>query len=277
MREWHSAAARARPVVTAPYGPEEGRFVPLVLPATCPWSDYQSDPCSIARHHWRERKHGPAFRVLVLECEVHDHAFTLYPLGHVPYGRAAVAPVNTEGEVLRTKPSKPANDNANRQHDAVLAALDRVDWRATVFGAALDAADEGKAPWPRELCYEQRPGPTWDTQRARLAHGARILGIAPVPSPRGGEQIANALSIPRLAMRDAERAWKRADVYYRERGRVLTSVLARLPTARRALDCILAAGALAGAWGAVTRWQKGARGQAQARPRRFPSGGTGFG
>jgi len=166
------------------------------------------------------------------------------------------------------RPTRSANDNA------ALAALDRVAWRATVFGAAVDAADKGVAPWPRELSSE-RTQLTWEVQQARLARGARILGIAPAPSPRQGEQIANVLSIPRLAMRDAERAWKRA-VGYRERGPVLASLLARLPRARRVLDCILGAGALAGVWGPVTRWQKGARGR-PARARRFPSCGTGFG
>lgn len=257
MRQCHGATARARPLVTAPYRAEGDRFVPLVRPAICPWNTDGASPCAITAHDWRERKSGPGFPILVLRCDAHGHGFTLYPLGHVPYGRTAIAPVNCEGELLR---GATANDNVEVKRG-------RVAWATTVFGAALDAA--GGSAWPRELCYEQATGPTWFTQTSRLVKGAQILGIAPAPTPRVGETIATTLAIPRLAWRDAERAWPRASGY-RERGKLLVSLLQRLPRGRRVVDRLLESGALAGAWGVVTRWdERGAH--------RFPSSGTGFG
>ena len=40
-------------------------------------------------HHLRERKTGPQIPVTVVQCRTHRRAFTIYPLGHVPYGRLA--------------------------------------------------------------------------------------------------------------------------------------------------------------------------------------------
>jgi hypothetical protein len=56
--------------------------------------------CELVVHHWRERKAGPQIPVMVMQCKTHRRAFTLYPLGHIPYGRVAVAPVGLDGEVL---------------------------------------------------------------------------------------------------------------------------------------------------------------------------------
>jgi hypothetical protein len=50
-------------------------------------------------HHTRERKAGPQIQVTVAQCRTHRRAFTLYPLGHVPYGRLAVAPVTPDGQM----------------------------------------------------------------------------------------------------------------------------------------------------------------------------------
>ena len=37
--------------------------------------------------YYRERKTGPCVPVAVLKCATHGNGFTLYPCGHVPYGR----------------------------------------------------------------------------------------------------------------------------------------------------------------------------------------------
>jgi len=59
-------------------------------------------------HHLRERKAGPQTPVTVVQCRTHRRAFTLYPLGHVPYGHLAVAPVTLDGQVLFSTVSEPA-------------------------------------------------------------------------------------------------------------------------------------------------------------------------
>lgn len=63
--------------------------VPVVLPTVCPWHE-DGQRCDVRRHCTRERKCGPGFALTVVRCWVHGVAFTLYPLGWTPYGRAPV-------------------------------------------------------------------------------------------------------------------------------------------------------------------------------------------
>jgi hypothetical protein len=54
-------------------------------------------PCHLWVDHQRARKTGPCFQLTVVHCGLHRRAFTLYPPGHVPYGRIVVAPVSSGG------------------------------------------------------------------------------------------------------------------------------------------------------------------------------------
>ncbi len=53
--------------------------------------------CKLERHSFRDRKTGPRFALRILYCATHGRHFTVYPPGHVPYGREAVAPVDERG------------------------------------------------------------------------------------------------------------------------------------------------------------------------------------
>jgi hypothetical protein len=181
--------------------------------------------------------------VTVLHCRTHRRAFTLYPLGHLPYGRLAVAPVGLDGELLRSTDGAPQEDG-NRPPA----------WFTTLFGAAFATlhATTVKLTDPR----------WWATEAAeRLAQGAAILGVHPALSVPAADVIAFRIEIPRLMLRQA------ASEYARVRGqaaggRVLVGVLGELGDACL-LDRVLAAGACAGRWGTVTRWdavRRGARG-----------------
>ena len=46
--------------------------------------------CRIQGAGWRFRKTGPCHPLRKVRCCVHGVAFTLYPVGHVPYGREPV-------------------------------------------------------------------------------------------------------------------------------------------------------------------------------------------
>jgi len=48
-------------------------------------------------HSTRPRKTGPCVPVTVARCHRHEIYFTVYPPGHVPYGRAAVLPLDLAG------------------------------------------------------------------------------------------------------------------------------------------------------------------------------------
>jgi len=55
--------------------------------------------CRLVRHSFRDRKTGPRFALRILFCATHGCHFTVYPPGHVPYGREAMAPVDERGQI----------------------------------------------------------------------------------------------------------------------------------------------------------------------------------
>ena len=227
---------------------------PAVMPRGCVHAATGDEVCVLVVHHVRERKTGPRIPVTVLQCQTHGRAFTLYPLGHLPYGRLAIAPVGLDGELLRSTDGAPQVDGKRSPA-----------WSTTLFGSAFAAihAPTIKLTDPR----------WWATEAPeRLAQGAAILGVHPALSVQAADAIAFRLEIPRLVLRQA------ADAYEHARGRaarggVLVGVLGELGDACL-LDRVLAAGACAGCWGTVTRWDAASRG---ARGRVFPGRGAAAG
>ena len=239
--------------MTVAYVPGSGStLVPAVMPPSCVHASKGDPACVLVVHHLRERKAGPQVPVTVVQCRTHHRAFTLYPLGHVPYGRLAVAPVALDGQVLLSTEREPTA--SDRRAPA---------WRATQLGAAFAAIDA-----PAVKLTDQR---WWATQTSeRLAQSATLLGIHPALPVPDADAIAFRLEIPRLVLRQA------ADEYAHARGRaargrVLVGVLDQLGADACLLDRILAAGACAGCWGTVTRWDPASRG---VRGRVFPGRGA---
>ncbi len=224
-----------------------------MLPRCCVHAVIGDEACDLVVHHVRERKTGPRIPVTVLQCRTHRRAFTLYPLGHLPYGRLAVAPVGLDGELLRATEGEQVG---GKRPPA---------WSTTLFGSAFAAlhATTVKLTDPR----------WWATAPSeRLAQGAEILGIHSALSVRAADEIAFRLEIPRLVLRQAAGAYERARGRA-ARGRVLVGVLGELGDAYL-LDRLLAAGACAGCWGTVTRWDAASGG---ARGRVFPGRGAAAG
>lgn len=220
------------------------------MPRSCVHASLGDEACVLTVHHRRERKTGPQTPVMVLHCRTHRRAFTLYPLGHVPYGRLAVAPVGLDGQVVFSTDLEQAGDKSQPA------------WRATLFESAFTAIDEK----PVKLT-DSRWWATLATER--LAHGATLLGVHPDLSAEAADAIAFRLEIPRLVLRQA------ADAYQHgrggaARGRVLVDVLEKLGDTYL-LDRVLAAGVCAGCWGTVTRWDPAIGG---ARGRVFPGRGA---
>jgi hypothetical protein len=239
--------------VTVAYVPGRGStLVPAVMPPSCVHASKGDPACVLVVHHLRERKAGPQTPVTVVQCRTHGRAFTLYPLGHVPYGRLAVAPVTLDGQVLFSTESAPAADD--RRAPA---------WRATQLGAAFAAVDE-----PAVKLTDPR---WWATQTPeRLARSATLLGVDPELSVPDADAIAFRLEVPRLVLREAANAYAHARGRG-ARGRVLVGVLDQLGVDACLLDRILAAGVCAGCWGTVTRWDRASHG---ARGRVFPGRGA---
>ena len=227
---------------------------PAVMPRGCVHAATGDEACVLVVHHVRERKTGPRIPVTVLQCQTHGRAFTLYPLGHLPYGRLAIAPVALDGELLRSTDSEPQVDGSRPPA-----------WSTTLFGSAFAAlhAPTIKLTDPRWWATEAPEG---------LAQGAAILGVHPALSVQAADAIAFRLEIPRLVLRQAADAYEHARGRA-ARGRVLVGVLGELGDTCL-LDRVLAAGACAGCWGTVTRWDAASRG---ARGRVFPGRGAAAG
>jgi hypothetical protein len=238
---YDSGAVERRPFIVTPYRVEEEAFVPA-WPDACPFAGLE-ERCSLTVNHWRERATGPEHPVLVLECKEHGHAFTVYPCGHVPYGRAAIAPVSEDGEVLGGQ----------------------APWRATALAAVLDA--EKRELWPRD-------SPAGDPRRRRtqsrgVAWAGALLGLDGGRSVEALSRLAVLLGLPTQDLLDAARELPAAAGLV-ARGAVIAAVLARLPLGPCVLDAVLRAGALAGLWGPPIRFEP-------VRGRRrflFPPSGT---
>lgn len=240
MGSCHSGEGNASPplpFLVAAYVPGgAGEWAPSVLPTACPWSDGVA-VCRVSHDHRRARKTGPRIPVAVLSCATHDRRFTVYPCGHVPYGREAVAPVDLDGRVLTVAVV-----------DVAPTGLDPcAPWRQTRYGAVLDAA-RGKA-WPRD-----GPGSCWTTQLRRLDELAALLGLDPAPSPALGEQLARHVDLPRLSLIDDSQHLAQAHGY-EKRGVALRTTLERVSRGGCILERVLACGSLVGLWRPVHLWQ----------------------
>lgn len=225
------------------------------MPTACPPRASDGDEeCCVTFDYHRPRKTGPCIPVAVLECSTHGRHFTLYPCGHVPYGREAVAPVGLDGRALSA--ASPATAKTEEPCPP---------WGQTRFAAVLDAA-QGKA-WPRD-----GPGPCWTTQLHRLDELAALLGLEPTPSAALGEKLALLLDVPRLCLIDDAGRLARA-VGFEARGVILVATLERASKGLRILDRVLACGALSGLWRPVHLWRTPGRPQCTVFPGRgTPSG-----
>jgi len=209
--------------VVVPYRPgADGRLRPEV-PGEGPCRGAAGGPCRLAEDHWRDRATGPCFPLLVMRCLTHRRGFTLYPPGHVPYGRDAIAPVSPDGQSAGGGPDRFAG---------------------TVFAAALDAARG--VPWPRE--GNGREEGYWPTMCRRLSDAEVWLGIAPGQSEKEREERAADLDVDLLPLLTGAAAI-RAAPGYRSRGAAVVKVLGELPEGRPLLPHLLRAGHAAGLLG----------------------------
>lgn len=248
-RACHISRPRAsRPFVVTAYVARDDRLVPD-LPEFCLERAEGDAGCRVVVHGWRPRKTGPCFPLCVVECVAHAVAFTLYPLGHVPYGRAAVAPVSSDGQ--------PPVVGAEDGHEEPVVAA----WAMTLFRAAWDASC-GHA-WPRIACEGQE---SFRTQCRRVTLAATLLGVH-AESDAVQRAIASVLDVPALTLRDASLAFHAPSWRpYTGRGRALLAPLAELARAGGVLGRVLEAGALVGQWGIAHRWEPRVRVlRAQAR------------
>ncbi len=187
-------------------------------------------PCKLNVNHRRERSTGPCFPLTVLRCRPHKRSFTLYPPGHVPYGRIAIAPVAPDASPIRGK------EVAER-------------YRGTLFEASLDAAE--RKPWHRE--HAGSTDRWWGTQLRRLALAAQLLALAPGVASRRREEVAEIVGVDLLLLREQAQKMLHAQGY-QQRGAAVLEVLDAVPQGSFLPERLLECGYLAGCWGAPHRW-----------------------
>lgn len=209
------------------YEVDEAGELRVVVPARCPLGDDGSG-CRVGVHHHRARKTGPCFALAVARCHAHGLTFTVYPPGHVPYGRAAVLPVDPSGREART-------------------ASGTRSWAQTLFDSAGDAAADER--WP----LDGTEPATRRTQGRRLERAAMLLGLDLGMSERTRERLASALSVPVLELRQVPKASFFAGGSWSERGRMIERVLMQVREPKQ----LLVAGEIGGLWGRPSRWDPG--------------------
>jgi hypothetical protein len=229
-----------RSFIFTPYSANgKGQLVPAT-PNCCASAAAGGGPCVIRLDHWRERKTGPEHPVVVMRCIPHGYAFTLYPPGFVPYGRVAVAPVDSQGQ-----PLSQATDDFDLPDVAA-----QLAWQSTVFGAAQDAA-QGK-PWPRTDQDRTGAAGTWRSQGRRISLVASLLALT---ADGTSSLFVGPLGVSALSQREARQVY-RAAPGYRARGGAIGIVLEQLErTGYRLLDLLLMAGFAAQLWGRAYRWE----------------------
>jgi hypothetical protein len=131
----------------------------------------------------------------------------LYPLGHVPYGRLAVAPVTLDGQVVLSSEREPPPAIGDHRHGAPRSSERRSRRSTTRWSSSTD----------RRWLATQTP--------ERLARSAALLGLHPGLTAPEAQAIAFRLELPRLVLRQAADAYARARVAC---GQVLVDVLDQL-------------------------------------------------
>jgi len=214
---------------TAPYEPKKGQLR-AILPARCPFAPQGEDSCRLGVHHRRQRTTGPCFPLDVVRCATHPvHAFTLYPAGHFPYGRTALARCSVAGPLLLE----------SERREPV--------WEGTIFEAAQQAASGLR--WPPDSATVAVA--VRRTQGRHLDVAGLLLGVHPELDDVERERIATRLGVPTMTLRSAASLWSTS---WTLRGTAIAEVLARVAVDGSLLDRLLSAGYAAGLWVRPRRW-----------------------
>jgi len=217
------------------------------MPSSCIFAQSDGKACRLTVDHLRERKTGPCFPLTVVRCAEHGHAYTLYPPGHVPWGRRAVAHVDPEGVLIQNG---------------------EICWQGTLFEAALDAA-AGMA-WVRQAGSGSWGSETWWGSQWRLTELALdVLGLGPEQSVDLRHAVAEVVGVATLVLLEQARAIAN-EPGFRSRGRAVETVL-RQATGPEVLRRLLVAGHVAGRWGPPLWWESDRK---VLRHLAFPRSGT---
>ncbi len=187
--------------------------------------------CKISAQFFRSRETGPCFPLLIVKCETHNKAFTIYPPGHFPYGRQLLAPVAPNGDSITKKNG-----------------LERFE--GTLFDAAMDSA-RGHY-WPFES-MENSLTPRRTTQSRHLSRTALMLGVQPGLHERLREEIKRILALPGQLYYDST-AIVNEHPDAQHQGKAICKLLNELEDSPSIFDRLAEVGANVCLWPPPKRW-----------------------
>jgi hypothetical protein len=200
------------------------------LPAHCSLGEDGSE-CKVGFHGTRTRKTGPCIPLTVAKCHRHKRAFTVYPPAFVPYGRAAIIPVDLEGRRVRSE-------------------ADYIDGGAlanTVWEAIVDAAQGKRWAESGDARGSRR------TQGRRLKLGADLFGLESTARQR--ERLAFVVGVPTITLHEVAKEYSEK-LSWKARGQALLKLVSR-SFSHTLPETLFEAGRLAELWGRSMRWDPG--------------------
>ena len=193
----------------------------------------QQHTCVVSFNYRRERKTGPCIPLTIVRCLTHNVNFTIYPPGHVPYGREPLTDIALDGFQFEVALENETISNA---------------FEGTLFDSALKAS-QGLF-YPKQGPYEL-PTICYDTQLNHIKKTALLLGISATDQVSNHEHIAETLNIPRqfqIGQSSHSTAWN-----YKKTGQSIRQLLEKLPR-----DCLFerlaSCGFICGIWPPLYIW-----------------------
>ena len=217
-------------VVSPYYADSDGKLV-AELPIFGPCHHWDQRPCKLGIDHYRDRKTGPCFPILVIRCSTHKKGFTIYPPGYVPHGRQPLAPVAPDGHLITEKSGAQL-------------------FRGTYFDAALDAA-VGHF-WPCESTTGSLSA-RYCTQKRHLSRTLLLFGIQPGLHERLREETSQILVLPGQLLHDSA-ALLQAHPNYQNQGKAICHVLNALEPSTSLFERLADVGAGVCLWPALQLW-----------------------
>lgn len=193
-------------------------------------------------NHYRERKTGPCFPLAIMRCRTHTKYFTLYPFGHVPYGREAIA-----GNISPC--GNPVVDDQRSDPNST-SRTENATFQGTIFDAAHDVVNN--KVWPKEGVNGSLQS-RFTTMLQKLDRGSRLLGVHKDLTIKEWEAIGEIANIPGQILIDGRHLLK-DHPSFRKKGEVIVSLLHYLPQTSLLYERFLEIGATQGLWPTPHFW-----------------------
>ena len=208
------------------YYPNKDGFMDTELPENGPCRDVDGHACEIGRDHYRDRKTGPEFPILVGRCRIHQLRFTIYPIGFAPYYRKRIAPVSPDGSL-------------------VVEGKGAEQFAGTYFDAALDAAKSQS--WWHSYQEQSESLPAFTTQSMHLKRMCAWFGIAPDSDMKQQEAVIHLLGVPGQLLHDNANLIQ-AQPGYHNQGIAICAILDAVTIQFSLFERIAELGAISGFW-----------------------------